>query len=152
MMSNVNDVVRTIADVMKERMEIGEGGLNTVPKEVYEEHLPEGVDMKMAEKVMGHNERMTAALTLANGEYAMGAMQKDKSLQKVSTTMKYGRFGEATSSFERSAEGRKSVADPTIVTRYGVTSTKVKTTAGRNRGDLKKVREGLAQQAADLFN
>lgn len=151
-MSNVTDVVRNIADTMKQKMEIGEGGLNTVPKEVYEEHLPEGVDMKTVESVMGHNERMTAALTLANGEYALDAMKKDKSLQKVSTTMKYGKFGEATSSLERSAEGRKSVADPTIITRYGVTSTKVKTTAGKNRGDLKKVRESLAQQASDLFS
>lgn len=151
-MSNVNQVVRKIADSMKERMDIGEGGLNTVPKEVYVEHLPEGVDMNTVESVMGHNERMTAALTLANGEYALDAMKKDKSLQKVSTTMKYGKFGEATSSLERSAEGRKSVADPTIITRYGVTSTKVKTTAGKNRGDLKKVRESLAQQAADLFS
>ncbi len=150
-MSSINPMIQKIADRMRSEMDRHDGGYNEVPKELYEEHLPEHLTMKIVEDVMGHNENMTTALVLANGQEAIERMQKEKDLQKMSTRMKYGRFGDATANFERSVEGRKSVQDPTIVTRYGSSGARLKTTAGRNRGELKKVRESLSEQAENLF-
>lgn len=150
-MSEVKTHIRQLADTLKTNLTIGEAGVISAPADLYEKTLPEGVDMSTVSKVYGHTEDLAAALTLATGEMGETALKADKKLESVSSEMKIGKHGTIAAQYARMATRPKSPTDRTPVTHYGVTQTKVTTVAAKNRGELRKVRDSLAERAAKLF-
>lgn len=151
-MSEISQKVTTLADHLQSQMEVKDGGVLNLPSKVYEENLPEGLSMETVKQVKSHDEDVVAALTLATGRKGEELMKADKGLGAVNSNMKFGKFGDVSVEYNRSKTGPKSVTDRTEVTRYGTTQARVRTFAGKPKGELKKVRESLASNAEKLFS
>tara|TARA_B100000700_G_scaffold155074_1_gene172231 strand:+ start:20046 stop:20501 length:456 start_codon:yes stop_codon:yes gene_type:complete len=150
-MSDISPNVNKLAEQFQGQMEQGEGGVLNLPAKAYEQSLPEDLSMDTVKRVKSHDEDVVAALTLATGRQGEQMMKNDKGLQSVSSSMKFGKFGDVNVQYDRAKVGPKSITDRTEVTRYGQTQARVRTFAGKPRGDLKKVRETLASNAEKLF-
>lgn len=157
-MSEVSQDVKDLAKTLESEMTLGDGGaLVFKDKDTYEKTLPEGLEMETVDNLYKHNEKLTAALTLATGNLGAAALKKDKKLDGVTSELKIGKHADISVGYLRSQEQRipnfqdKSKA-PEVVTRYGVTTTRVRTFAQKNKGELKKVRTMLGEQAEKLFS
>lgn len=150
-MSNVKPEVKELAASIQQDMEIDGNGVIATNNDVYEKHLPESLTMETVNQVGAYNERFVAGFTLATGNMGQDVMKKDKNLSQVSAQTKLGKYGDVNTVYDRTRVGPKSIADRTEVTRYGQTTTRVRTFAGKNKGDLKKVREELSAVAESMF-
>jgi len=152
MSDQINERVRKIADTIKNEAEIDEdSGFVTTPKDTYEKTLPDDLDMKTVKKVYGHTENYVAGLVLANAEIGED-LHKKKDHQYVETNSEIPRHVKFTSGWTASKEQRKTPTDPTMVTRHGVTFSRVHTKAqDPNRGELKKVREHARERARKML-
>lgn len=155
-MSEIKPHITALSTKLKEGMKLGDGGVITTDKDLYEKTLPEDLNMDTVKKVYGHTEDLVAAMTLATGEIAEGAMKKDKKLDAVSSELKIGKHAEVNVGYLRSQQQK--IRDlqnpqnpPREVVKYGVTTARVKTLGQKNRGELKKVRSQLAEKAEKLF-
>lgn len=151
-MSQLKETTLALAKRFKDESDIKDGGVIETPKGLYEDTLPEDLPIDLVNKVMAHNESVVAAFTQATGDIGEETLKKNKDLDSVSANMKLGKFGTVDANYQRSVTGPKSVADRTPVTRHGVTQVKVKTFAGKNSGELKKVRDSLRERADGLFS
>lgn len=150
-MSDISQNVTKLADQFQGQMEEADGGVLNLPAKAYEQSLPEDLPMETVKRVKSHDEDVVAAMTLATGRKGEEMMKSDKKLQSVSSNLRMGKFGDVSVQYDRSKTGPKSVADRTEVTRFGQTQARVRTFAGKPKGELKKVREGLAANAEKLF-
>ena len=157
-MSEVSQEIKDLAKTLESEMTLADGGAFVFKnKDTYEKTLPDGLEMDTVNRLYTHNECLTAALTLATGHLGAEALKKDKKLDAVTSELKIGRHADISVGYLRTQEQRipnfqdKSKA-PEVVTRYGVTTTRVRTFAQKNRGELKKVRTLLSEEAAKLFS
>lgn len=155
-MSEVKQHVQDMAKVLKKGMKVGDGGAITSEADLYEQTLPEDLPMDTVKRVYGHTEDVVAAMTLATGQLGAEALKKNKKLDSVSSEMKIGKHGDISVGYLRSQTTTvRNPSDPSQpardVTKYGVTVPRVRTYAGKNRGELKKVRTQLSEEAEKLF-
>lgn len=148
--NDVSPRVVLLAGEYKNDAKIEEGSVS-VNKDAFFKNLPEGVTKEMVESVAMARDEAVAALTLLTGEVAEEQLKKNKDLNSVTGTLGFGKRGDATASYTRSVVGRKSVTDPTEVTRYGSTQVRVRDFSSKPRGDLNKVRTMLKERAESLF-
>lgn len=158
-MSEVSQRVKDLAKSLKGEMTLKDGGAFVFKDEktAYENTLPEHLNMKTVDEVYKHNEDVTAALTLATGELGADALKKNKKLDGVTSELKIGKHADISVGYLRSQEQRipnfqDKSKPPEKVTRYGVTTTRIRTFAQKNKGELKKVRTQLSEQAEKLFS
>lgn len=155
-MSEIKPQITELAGKLKSGLTLGDGGVITADKDLYEKTLPDDLDMTTVKKVYGHTEDVVAALTQATGEIGEEAMKKDKKLESVSSELKIGRHAEINVGYLRHQDQK--IRDlqnpqnpPKEVRKFGVTTARVKTFGQKNRGELKKVRTHLAERAESLF-
>lgn len=156
MSSEIKANVVTLAEKLEKGMTLGEGGNITVEKDLYEKTLPENLSLDMVKQVYGHTEDLIAAQTLATGRIGEEAMKKDKKLESVSSELPLDKFGKISVGYLRSQEQtirnlQNPSEPPKKVIKYGVTSQRVTTFGQKNKGQVKKVREELAERGAKLF-
>lgn len=155
-MSEIKPHITALAKDLKAGMKLGDGGVISADKDLYENTLPEDLTMDTVKKVYGHTEDVVAAMTLATGELGEAAMKKNKKLDSVSSELKIGKHAEINVGYLRSQEQtirnmQNPKEPPKKVTKHGVTTARVKTFGQKNRGELKKVRAHLAERAEGLF-
>lgn len=151
-MSQIKDTTKALSERFKSELDVKDGGVIETPKGLYEDTLPEDLPISVVNRVMSHNESVVAAMTQATGEIGEEVLTKNKDLDSVTSNLKMGKFGTCDVTYNRSVVGPKSVSDRTEVTRYGVTQAKVRTFAGKNSGELKKVRDSLRERAENIFS
>lgn len=156
-MTEIKPHIVTLANDLKAGLTLGDGGVITADKDLYERTLPDDLDLATVKKVYSHTEDLVSGLTLATGEMGEAAMKKNKKLDSVSSELKIGKYAEINVGYLRSQEQtirnmQNPKEAPRQVTKFGVTTARVKTLGQKNRGELKKVRASLTERAESLFS
>lgn len=141
----VNENILALADTIKKDLKIGEGGVAELPKDIYEQTLPENITMADVKRVADHNTAFAAGLTLALGEAGVAAFKKDKKLAQVSVDVTAGKDKVAAL-----VQREKQVADGKggQQVKHFVANTKWTFAGAGNRGALKKIRDHLSAVGA----
>lgn len=145
----VSEQTRTIANNIRKEFVLGEGGVITVPKDLLEKNLPEGVTIKDITRVQDVGKTMTHAVSLALGEFAIGAMKKDKKLEQLSIETPFGKhyIGSQIQRERQVPDGKGGQQ-----TKFGVLTSKYTATGtSSSGGDYKRIRDHFSGQFATLF-
>ena len=129
-------------------------GKCSVPDNLYVSLLPEGITEDVVRTLQKHNGTVVAAAAHAVGEAAIPVMKKDKELDNVTLEMKTVDKDAIGVSFDRSRQvpSRDENNKPNGTrTKFGSTSVEVISYNAKNRGQLKAVKELLAEQAHKAF-
>ena len=144
--SKVNASVLEMAKAIANRISIDDAGIGSVKDDPYRELMPDGVTPEVVAAVSNYNSTFIAASAKAFGEIAMDAMEKNNKLNRGSIEIEMEKDG-VKHIVDR--EGR--YPNPTggaEIVKHGVVSTAFTVQAGRKVGQLKSVREELAELGA----
>lgn len=148
----IKEEIIDLANALKKEFEIGEGGVITVPKDLYEKTLPEGLTLADVKKVQEHNTALVAASALAVGEVGNAHFKKHKKDDRLSLEFKAG-VDSISIDYQRSKEypNFKDPEGPKIQ-KYGILTAGYESQAGvGSRGQLSRVKKNLAAKAAELL-
>lgn len=141
----LSDKVTDMATRLKTSFTLGDDGIVNAAADTFEKTL-EGTELTMdtVRKVQEHTANVTAGAGLALGEIAIDAMKANPELGMLSVEFSIGK-DTLGSTFLRSKEvpdGQGGMQNKT-----GLLSSRYVVNAGANRGELKKVRTHLHEQA-----
>jgi hypothetical protein len=119
----------------------------TNPGDVYKQNLPAGLTIDLVQKVNDYDAEFVAAGAHAFGSIAINAMAEDKSLKHVTGELKTVDKNKASYSIERSKEYVNHLQGGEKTTKLGVTTVNYEIKPGKNSGQLKAVRNELAELA-----
>ena len=144
-----------LATQARKRIKIGKDGTAEVPPELYEEMLniaDSTIDVATAKKVQTAHSNIVAGFTLAVGESGLDAMKKHPKIEQVTAELKAGR-DEIEVVLNRTREN-VNPKDPQGVklTQHGATTVKYTVRGTANSGELKKVRQHILAQGAEILN
>lgn len=149
----VSENVLTMAKAIEKQLKLDtKTGIVESEDGIYEKMLPEELSIETVKAVGTHNANFIAAGSYAVGNIAVQAMAKHKSLDRVSGEIKMAgrdvmsvnvdREKPFTNHLKRDADG-----NPETGVKVGVVTTSYDVRAGRNSGELKKVRSAIADMA-----
>jgi hypothetical protein len=121
------------------------------PGKVYEQNLPDGLTLDLVEKINNYDTVFVAAGAHAYGNMAIKAMAENKGLKQVTGELKTIDKNKASYSVERSKEYVNHLQGGEKTTKYGVTTTSYEIKAGKNSGQLKTVKNELAELALKML-
>lgn len=160
----MSDKTKAVPDVKPEVLELAgkvkEGltidnktGIITAIPDLYTRLLPETVTKETIEALQAHNTRMVSATTLAVGEIAMPVLKKNKELEEAS--LKLSMVGKdamnVTLARSRQVPSRNEDGTTGTQTKYGSVSVSIDEYSTGPRGDFKKVKQFLSEQAMTAF-
>ena len=123
-----------------------DSGVMTGGEKSYESNLPEGLTIDLVTKVDDYNTTFVAGATHAVGTVAIQAMKADSSLNEIDHKIPMSGKNHVTIGVERKRSQVNSFSpDKEVTIRHGVTTVGLHTVAGNNAGELKKVRNALAE-------
>lgn len=127
-------------------------GIVAAGEGIYEKTLPENLTIDTVKAVSTHNANFVAAGSYAVGSMAVAAMAKHKNLERVSSEIKMAGKDVLNVAVERSKDfvnhlKRDEKGEPEKSIRFGVVTTGYEVRAGKNAGELKKVRSAIADMA-----
>jgi hypothetical protein len=148
----IKQATRDLADRIRKEIKIDpKTGKAEVPADLYVNTLPEGVTKEHVEAVDNHNTLFAAASYLALGEEAIPVFKKHKNLNEVTVEIPTVGKSKFEGIFERSSQVRAPGATE-ATTKYGTGSMKLDFYGGaQHRGEFKKVRDHLVDQAASTL-
>lgn len=151
-MSDIKQATTDLAAKIKKEIKIdAKTGQATVPDELYVTLLPEGVTKEVVQALDDHNTLFGAAAYLALGEASLPQMKKHKDLNEVNIAIPTVGKSAFKGVFERSSQVRAPGATEST-TKYGTGAMKLDFYGGaQHRGEFKKVRDHLTDQAASLL-
>jgi hypothetical protein len=129
-------------------------GVCTVPDGIYVKLLPAGITEEIVKDVQTYNSNFATAAALTVGEAAIPVMKKDKELLNASLEIKTVGKDTIGVSFDRSRQvpSRDENNQPNgTKTKFGSTSVEIVSYGAKTRGQLKLVKEMLAEKAFASF-
>lgn len=145
------DVV-AMAKVIEKNIEIDhKTGIGSEKEGVFEKTLPEDLSMDTVKRVGDHNSSFIAAGALAFGNLAVKAMQKNAELTETDIQLKMTGRDHVGYHMNRTKEYQNHLSGGGAVVKHGVLTTDYHVSGGRNSGELKRVREHLAEAADKAF-
>jgi hypothetical protein len=149
--SKVHPRVRSLADTLKAEITVDKKtGTSTPSADYLEKTLPEGLTVDHIKATFDHVQDLVAAGTLALGELSTPVMKKDESLTRTSLVLPLTGKNHIGVVFDRTREVRAPGSD-TPVTKYGSSTQEVVIYGAKNRGELAKVKDELADLAMAAF-
>ena len=150
-MANINSTILNISEIIAGQLQCDAnlGSINAA-EDTFQKTLPEGLTMEMVNKVANHNTNFVAGATHAFGTAAMQLMKDNSKLDTVIGSMNMGGEDQLSLNYMRSKEMHIPGKDEKI-TKYGVTTVSYEVKAGKNGGELKKVRTELNELALAAF-
>ncbi len=146
-MSELKAATKELAEKLHNELKFDKETKTIPDNSFYEKHLPEGLTMEVVEKVDGYNTTFIAASAHAVGKVAIEHMAKEKSLDQVSAEFQMGKKNTISHVVHRE-RSFTNPADPSKpITKMGDVSSVYTVHAGRNQGELKKVRNELHELA-----
>ncbi len=150
-MSEINQVVRELADKLKPEIKIDEkSGISKVSSEVFEKNLPEGVTAEQCKQVWGAIQTYKDASALATGEVGVEFMSKNKEVPSV--TAEFGALGhnhiDHTVLREHTLRNPKTQETTTVP---GYIMTDVSISAVKRNAEYARVRQAIEEQAKKLL-
>lgn len=151
-MSAVNEEVNSLAEKLVKELHYNKDTHVVTDEKAYEKHLPDGLDMDTVHKVNNYDVQFVAASGKAVGVVAIEHMAKDPGLDRVSAEFTMGKKNAILHVVNRE-QSFTNIADPAQpVHKYGNLTSTLRVQAGRNQGQLKKVRDELHELAAAQLN
>lgn len=147
----VKSEVADLAELIRKDIKLDHtSGVATVSADLYVKTLPEGLSKEVVQQVQQHNSLFAAAGLLALGEESIATMKKHKGLDK--TSLEVGATGKDSFSFQfaRSKEVRD-VSSGETSTKFGAGSVGFNMYGVGSRGEVKKVKNLLAERAAEAL-
>ena len=133
---------------IKEKLKYEEGVITT-DSPLYEENLPESLDIQTVKKVKNYDRDFIAASTQAVGELAVEKMAEDKTIDRIEAIIG---LCDGYDSLDVAVEReREYVYDGKPYPKKGVTTTSYNVEAGRNVGVLKQARKAINDYADELL-
>jgi len=128
-------------------------GIAAVPDDTYVKLMPVDLNEDVAKRLQTYNMEFAAASLYALGEAAIPVFTKQKELEKVSLVVPMIGKDKLELEMERSRQVPFREEDGTNTTRssFGTTSVKMDIYGVGKRGDLKKIKELLSEQATAAF-
>ena len=114
---------------------------------VYEENLPAGLTIDLVQKINEYDAEFVAAGAHAFGSIAINAMAENKNIKEITGELKTIDKNKASYSIERSKEYTNHLQGGEKTVKYGVVTTSYEIRAGKNSGQLKAVKNELAELA-----
>ena len=153
-MSDIKKEVVDLAAVLKKEIKVdNKTGIATITDGIYEKNLPDGLTKTAIEQLQAYNTRMAAAATLAVGEIGCDTFKKHKDLDSIDLEVPLIGKDRLNISFDRSRQvplrGENGVTG--TQTKYGSASVSYDMYGTGPRGELKKVKQYLAEQALAAF-
>lgn len=150
-MSNINSTIIAMADTILAQLSADNNlGVVTSPDNMYEKVLPEDLSIETVNRVSDHNTNFVAASTRAFGQMAQSMMTDNRKLDTVIGAFSMGANDNLSLHYNRSKDypvpGQEEKS-----TKYGVVNIAYEVKAGKNGGELKKVRAELAELAMKAF-
>ena len=150
-MANINNTVLDMSAIILGGLTADKDlGTVTAAEDTFEKTLPSDLTMEVVNKVQNHNTTFVAAATHAFGTVAMNAMKENAKLDTVIGTINMGGDDTLGMHYTRSKEMHVPGKDEKV-TKYGVTTIDYTVKAGKNGGELKKVRTELNELALAAF-
>lgn len=152
-MSDIKEAVKTLSENIKKELKYDKDS-HTIKSEnsVYSENLPDGITMDTVEKVNHYDVTFVAATGMAVGEMAIHQMAKEKTVEQISAEFPMSKHNNVTHVVTRERTFTN-IADPNNpIPKWGDLATKVTIQAGRNQGELKKVRNTLHDLGMEHLN
>ena len=145
----VNPAVLEMSGKILECLKIdGRNGAITAEENTFEKTLPEDLTMDIVNKVSDHNTTFVAAGVHAMGQMAIESMGQHKNLDSASGTIKMGGKDTLEVGIDRSRTYANRLQEgATDVVKYGVTDIDYTVVAGKNAGQLKKVKQAIGEYA-----
>jgi hypothetical protein len=144
-----------LATQTRKRVKINKDGTADVPAELYEELLniaDPSIDVATAKKVQAAHSNIVAGFTLGVGENGLDAMKKHPKIEQVTAELKAGRDEiEVVLNRSREINDMKNPGGDKL-TQYGATTVKYTVRGTANSGELKKVRQHILSQGAEILN
>ncbi len=148
------ETVNALAAVIQGQMTLGDAGIVTVPADIGDTTLPEGLTPEIRTAYQTHQSNLVAATAEALANVAIPAFKADEKLEQLSVEFGFGTdsvAGTIQRSKEYPAGGipkEGEERDPNaVITKYGIVSMKYGVNAHANKGVLKKVRDGINERA-----
>jgi hypothetical protein len=147
------EAVNSLADALF-KDHTREGGIITLPKDIGDTTLPEGITVESRALHQDHPVMLVAATAEGLGRIGIEAFKADDKLEQLSVEFGYGSdsvAGTIQRSKEYPAGGipkEGEERDPNaVITKYGIVSMKYGVNAHANKGVLKKVRDSINERA-----
>jgi hypothetical protein len=144
----VGDAVKALAAVFQTGITVAKDGTVSLADGLIENNLPDDLTIGQIKKVQKHRGEVVAALSLALSHKALPLMDKNKELEKISTSIKIG-GDKLDLAIEREREFNDGSGGK--LKKYGYLSVGYTATGATNAGEFKKVRQVIADEAASLF-
>jgi hypothetical protein len=126
-------------------------GTATAAADIYEKTLPESLTMETIRSVRDHNTAFVAAGAHAFGTMAINAMKGQKDCKELNITMGMGDRDKVSHHVARQKVFTDHMHGGAEIVKYGVVSTSLEVTAGKNSGQLKVVKAAIGAQALAAF-
>lgn len=152
-MSDIKETTTDNAAKLKPMIEIGEGGVVEVDSEKFVEAiLPEDLSNETILKVQNFTSDIIAGTDLAFGEASIEAMKKNKKLEQTSMSFKVGQdLHEVNFKRVKQVPINKPGEERKTAPKYGIVGHSVTTFGAGNKGELKKVKAKLSEQATKVL-
>lgn len=150
---NIKPEVLEMSEKIKSQLKIdGRNGHITGEDNIFESTLPEDLTMETVNKVSDHNTTFVAAGVHAMGSLAVEAMKDHSHLNEATGSIKMGGKDTLDVNIERSrtyANRLQEGADDVV--KHGVMDINYTVMAGKNAGQLKKVKMAIGEYAHDFL-
>jgi hypothetical protein len=151
-MSKISERVESLSRKIMEGLEMDiQTGIAKERGSLYEENLPEGITATTVEAVKTYDADYVSASAYAFGQMANKAAQDNPQLTTGTCSLQGGYKDVVTHSWNRQRTYPNRLAgDGAEVVKHGVLTTVFETRAGKNAGQLKSVRDLIAQQMEEI--
>jgi hypothetical protein len=154
-MSDIKKPVTDLAAAFKKEITLdAKTGIATITPDTYEKLLPATITKESIEALQEYNSNVVAAATLALGELSIPAMKKHKDLDDVKLEIPMIGKDTLNVSFARARQvpnPQRGDGDPATLTKFGSASVSFDMYSTGPRGELKKVKALLTEQAKAAF-
>lgn len=144
----LNDATQSLADVIAKSIKVAKDGTTTIDGDIVEANLPPDLTMADIKKVSKYRGQVIAATVDALRQTALPVLGKNKELERVPVSFKFG-----DDSIDMTLERRREFNDGKggKLVKHGYVNLGYTAKGTSNSGEFKKARQRLADEAAALL-
>ena len=147
-LDKISAEVKALSGKIREKISF-DGNLASVPKDLYKETLPEGLDYETVKKVQLHNLDFADATTLAFGELAINHLKDNGEIDSVGLTVNIGK--DRVSSEVRRSQQFRNPSNGETIEKKGVIKTQYVSGINAKRDHYKVIQDHVASLAESIF-
>ncbi len=148
-MASLKQSTLDLAELIQKELKYDKDSHTISGDDVYTKHIPDGLTEDIIDQVDGYNTTFIAASARAVGNIAVEHMAKSKTLDSVTAQFDMGKHNHITHEVLREKNFPNPADTGNPITKHGAIFSVYKVYAGRNAGELKKVRAEIEEMAKE---